>query len=789
MSKLDPGLRLLVAQRTPSVPAAVPAADRRYPDYVQLSVKFTGAIADLQALGFEAPTVLTHPTRDFTIAAGSIALARVDALADIPHVASIEGSRPLYSELNRSIPEIGAGPTKFPASQFKGRNVVIGVIDTGFDYRHGVFRKPDGTTRILAIWDHTLTADPARGEKPPDGFTSGTEYLPGKIDEALKAADKDFDDALKIVRTTDRLEHGTGIAGIAAGDGSQAGTADGRGNCEPPFTFVGAAPEAELILVKIFAPDFTPIGESQPIEQAFDYIFGHPSVAGRPVVVNFSQGDHFGAHDGTTHLEESLEVLLSQSRRVVVKSAGNDGANDHHAEGTVPAAPGTLTIGLKVVPEDSAQRFVEIWYPGSASLGIEVLPPGRAVSGNRIVQPGEPPFALNVASTHPTVLTITSDTNRPENGDKRIRVQIEPSVAAEDPEIISGPWKLRLSNNGAASVSFHAWSIGDDKKVPVFTSHVTERCTITIPGTSPAVITVGAYTHFGDNRGRIADFSSRGPTRKGVNDKPDLVAPGRNIVSARANKEGSGCSDCCVNFYDAEKKGSGTSVAAPHVAGAVALMFEKNPNQTAAEIMERLKKGVRKPDGQTLPNAVFGSGLLDVSAALAFVPDPGGADLRRDGPVRSAASARRPARPADRTMGRPNRRERQGPTPLSMLPAFATLRGQALTTPAGQMYAALISRYFSETRGLIRSNRRVGAVWQRVGGPLLIGQLLQRVFEPDRPLPRTLNDAALSTAVDRFLRVLHRYGSPDLCRDIDRHGGMVAALEGRSLNRILGRGR
>jgi hypothetical protein len=96
-----------------------------------------------------------------------------------------------------------------------------------------------------------------------------------------------------------------------------------------------------------------------------------------------------------------------------------------------------------------------------------------------------------------------------------------------------------------------------------------------------------------------------------------------------------------------------------------------------------------------------------------------------------------------------------------------------------------VSRYFSEIRGLIRGNRRVGAVWQRIGGPLLIRHLLRRVFEPARPLPDELGGVPVASGIARFFGVLRRYGSASLQRDIEHYGPLMLALEGQTLNQVL----
>ena len=319
-------------------------ADRPLPETADLAAIFTGDIADLEAAGFVPRTVKRHPTKDLTVATGSIAVARLPELEDVEHLLTTEASRPMRSELNRSVSEINADDVHESPAHLKGAGVVVGVIDGGFDIHHQNFRKPDGTTRILAIWDQTIDpsdTDAQPGERNPTNFTFGVEYDEARINAAL-TTDR------RLVRTNDKEDdevsgHGTHVLGIAAGDGSQAG------NCRGTFVFVGVAPEAEIILVRLSAANFE-LGASTNLSDAFEFIWRHPRAAGKPVVVNLSQGDNMGAHDGTSAVEASIEIeTLIVPGHVVVKSAGNAGDDHQHAEGTVtPAVP--ITVNFEVRP-------------------------------------------------------------------------------------------------------------------------------------------------------------------------------------------------------------------------------------------------------------------------------------------------------------------------------------------------------------------------------------------------------------------------------------------------------
>src|SRR5262249_17935213 len=153
--KLDPGLRSKLRtvrgqakdRIAASLQASIPGGQR-----VGVIVEFTGSVDDLTAVGFERHTLVQHPTKGYKIATGIIPLDRLEDLAAIDHVVEVEGPRRMHPELNYSLPEIRATAVHNGTPSRKGDGVLIGVIDSGIDWRHGSFVKEDGTSRILAIW-------------------------------------------------------------------------------------------------------------------------------------------------------------------------------------------------------------------------------------------------------------------------------------------------------------------------------------------------------------------------------------------------------------------------------------------------------------------------------------------------------------------------------------------------------------------------------------------------------------------------------------------------------------
>lgn len=542
-------------------------------------VRFDGEDpATLEAAGLEIGAVAGD------VVSGSIDVAELRALSDVDGVTVVEGARPMARELDLAVVDSRANQVHSGPPGLRGTGVVVGVVDTGIDWRHESFRRPDGTSRILFIWDQFLT--PAAGESSPAGFAYGVEYSKVQIDGALAGTGT--------VRHDDGdagAGHGTHVAGIAAGDGSAPG---GPGN-PPAGTFVGVAPEADLIVVanQGGAPG---LGDSARTLDAISYIFQRAAALNRPVVVNLSQGDNLGPHDGTSLLERGIDNLLGGPGRAMVKSAGNAAADRIHAEGTVTA--GTPQVVQFVIGAgDNSPETIDIWYEGGDRFDFRITEPGGPTSAT--VSPGG---STTLTLSNGNRVFVDSRTADPNNGDNRIFLTISPGTAAT---LEAGTWSFTLTGTTVVNGRFDAW-IQRGPRIAAFTApHESSARTISTPGTAKKVITAASHITRGAGVGGISAFSSRGPTRDG-RAAPDVSAPGQLIVSARASTLGG-------DTYHAL---AGTSMASPHVAGAAALMLQADPNLTQQKIKDCLRTTARVDafTGVT-PNTTWGGGKLDVQAA------------------------------------------------------------------------------------------------------------------------------------------------------------------------------
>ena len=190
-----------------------------------------------------------------------------------------------------------------------------------------------------------------------------------------------------------------------------------------------------------------------------------------------------------------------------------------------------------------------------------------------------------------------------DNGDKLLRVQHTCGYSERDKP---DEWTLVVE---AAEVStegdIHAWIERAGKPMTMFVTHHAEEMTLSVPGTARSVISVGAVDPVAPVR--VGSFSSFGPTRDGLK-RPDVCAPG---VGIRAALSGS---------RNGVVANSGTSMAAPHVTGAVALLLSRAAEQgvqipTATQVRSVLQRNTLFGQNNIWDRGQ-GYGVLDVKKLL-----------------------------------------------------------------------------------------------------------------------------------------------------------------------------
>ncbi len=469
-----------------------------------------------------------------------------------------------------------------PILQLRGEGVIMGVVDTGIDYTNHCFRNPDGTTRILEIWDQTLQTGPT-----PEGIGYGTVFTQENINRALESADP-----YELVPTQDELGHGTQIASIAAGSRDETSG------------WTGAAPLSDIAVVKLkpaksylkqyFAvkPDAIAFQEND-IMLAVRYLHELALRVKKPLVICMSIGSNMGGHEGDSPLSAYLNTVSSRVGRCVVTAAGNEANQGHHFYGMLKDNQEFENVELRVA-ENEYGLMMELW--------------------------GSTPDVLSVSITSPTGEEIPRISSK--SGNQRfdfvfersvVYVDFQPLAARSGDQLIvirmftpaPGIWRLRVYGTNVITGCFNIW-------LPVtgFLSEGTQflnsnpDITLTAPANSEVPITVGAYKTE-DNS--IYINSGRGFTRRG-RIKPDITAPG---VEIRAYAPG-----------DRMSTMTGTSASAAVTAGAAALMMEwgvvrgNQPTMTTLEIKQLFIRGARRMDSNLYPNRSWGYGMLDLYASF-----------------------------------------------------------------------------------------------------------------------------------------------------------------------------
>jgi hypothetical protein len=363
-------------------------------------------------------------------------------------------------------------------------------------------------------------------------------------------------------------------------------------------------------------------------------------------------------------------------------------------------------------------------------------------------------------------VSLHSVTAAPQNNDGWIQVTFGSGAR------MGGEWTLRLLNASNAKVSFDAWLERErgpkDQHAPAFVNP-TQEGTLGVPATAQKALAVAAFEGkkccldcFPSND--IADFSSRGPVRSGAanNAKPDFAAPGVQITTAQAdaaNLRGK-CCDCCPDWlcclYQAV---DGTSFAAPHVAGVVALVFEANPTLTRDEIANLLRNTATAAPAPADRN-IWGAGRINAQAAVEHALTLPGAD-----PVFSAL-ALASAKSLDARAAAHPRHAGAGPERAAE-PLLRILAARLRALPGGELQAALISRHFSEARRLLNHHPRIAAMWHRGNGPALLRRLLEGLLDPHAEAP--LRDAQQRDYLLRFFEQLGRHASTSLQATLATH--------------------
>lgn len=519
----------------------------------------------------------------------------VDTVSRLPQIEYVEKPKRLFFSMADGKEVSCVLPVTKRQPFLSGKGILLAVIDSGIDYTNRSFRNADGSTRILSLWDQTVSPDAEKGFFPPEGFQTGTEFTREQINAALREAD--LLRQYELVPSRDSSGHGTAVAGIAAGAAANVTGGTANNNYE------GVAPESELLIVKLGTPRENSFPRTTEMMRAVTYVVRKAQSINRPVAINLSFGNTYGAHDGSSLLERFLDNAVEIGRTVICVGSGNEGASAGHREGRVNVGE-TAATELSVGAYETAFS-VQLWKTYTDVFRITLRSPGGQEFSFSTEKGGE----------------ITWEAER-----TRILIYVgEPSPYAVEQEIYFD----FIPENLYISPGIWSFLIGTQEKESSFYFYLPSQAarnqntrffepnpnlTLTIPSTASKVITVGAYDSTYD---AYADFSGRG-YRYAERDigllaagaaKPDLAAPGVNITAP--------------DIYGGYRSFTGTSFATPVVTGAAALLMEWGIVQGndaflyGEKVKAYLRRGARKIRGEEFyPNDRVGYGALCVADSI-----------------------------------------------------------------------------------------------------------------------------------------------------------------------------
>lgn len=536
-----------------------------------------------------------------------------------------------------------------------GTGALVGVADTGIDYTHPDFLDASGHTRILWMLDLSL---PPTGKHPELEEQFGVKDADGRL---VSGAVFDSDDIDALIAAphagtpVDEVGHGSHVASIAGGNGG--GT-----------PFIGIAPKVGLVIARVTRQGTESI-DNDDLVDGTAFLFDRADALGKPIAVNLSIGGDFGSHDGQMLWEQALASNVGPTKpgHALVVAAGNSGSivdSPIHESVRVDAGA-KMQVPIVVAPVctstadgrscvSSLTGAVEVWVALRAGTNVQIGLDGP--TGTWISPTDEnSSVGRDVDKANSGVIYGAGQPNSPLPSGSRGAIVVWSGTFS------SGTYAVSLQGEG--TVELYVQATGDAQGRSYFAAGVREG-TINLPATNPSLIGVGCTVNRVDwtsiahvdvslkiplldpaggypapgnatrplSPGEVCWFSSAGPTVTGV-PKPEISAPGGVVIGAMSGQAIPGVSQSiftnpscptkngvkdtrCMQIDANDGVAVGTSMSAPMVAGAAALLLEREPTLTQDEISALLQAGAHPFRGAAPFQDQGGPGELDVAGSL-----------------------------------------------------------------------------------------------------------------------------------------------------------------------------
>lgn len=540
------------------------------------------------------------------IVTAMIPISSIENVASLPEVKYVQIGTPVNKKMDKArvtsgVDKVQAGTSPLSAPFF-GKGVVIGIIDTGFEYGHPNFYNKEHTEyRVKRVWEQNATTG-----TPPTGFNYGKEYI-------------SQDSILKKAYDTNNQSHGTHVTGIAAG-------ADHSND----NIYYGIAGEADIVLVSY-------IGYDTDVIDGIKYIYDYATSVGKPCVINLSIGSYSGPHDGTSSFDITADQMQGKGR-LIVGASGNEGNKYIHISKTFSQSDTICKTFLR-----SNNIAADIWGEAGKDYKVQVCVYDTINNNNVYISP-EYKASENVDIT----TRLKNNTSVKDGASGYLYITSEINTLNKKPHFaINSTLSSVVAGNCVGIIikstegTIHAWSdesyrFSSNNK-PGWTDGDNNISIAEVGGTGKQIISVGAYVSknmftnlnnetygIGQYLNTLATFSSTGPTIDGRM-KPDITAPGSVLASSLSSY------DTTQNTYRVKETTvdnktyyygimGGTSMSTPYVTGVLATWLQADPNLTPDKVKAIFQKTAINDSytGDILPNgnSTWGYGKIDAYNGL-----------------------------------------------------------------------------------------------------------------------------------------------------------------------------
>lgn len=460
--------------------------------------------------------------------------------------------------------EIGVNYFKTnPNINLDGKGVIISIVNSGIDYLHPDFIYPDGTSKILYLWDQTKEGN------PPEGFNIGTEYKREDINKAIAEKNPNL--------STDEEGIGTALGGICAGLGSI------------NKSYAGVAEGADLIVVKLQKIDG--FYNNGTFLSGIDYSYRKAKKLDMPIIQNITFGSNSLVSPGTGFMDNDL---FYEYRVCEVAGGGNEGNGKTHTMGKINFVGEVKDIEIEIA-EYEKDIEIDLWVDKPDKLNILIISPSGEESKTSLVS------NLNVLEGlfdfENTYYSIWSTYPLYYSGQQMTIINLK--------GVSKGIWKIRLIGSSITNGVYHVYLPNNSLLKPgTKFREGNPNYTLTYPSIYKDSVTVGTYNSLNSS---IWTESSRGPVIGNVGriESPDIVAPGVNIIAP----------------YKKDKYAlvSGSGVAASYTAGSIALimqyvLFKENykDKSVVQKIKTYLSAGAKRDNKINYPDLSYGYGVLNI---------------------------------------------------------------------------------------------------------------------------------------------------------------------------------